>query len=163
MWQYSWFSYIEEGLQYILRLCVVFIRLFSPRPCGRVVLTTKTRFNRVEKRHKPQVPCSESRDSVGKSRQTIYRYVSLKAVWKITRIPSPGIAVERHYMLPWDHRYFLPATVLLFLEIDLFGKRAAILKVGQKWGKWPLVTMRKNWNNFLVLAGTGVIDTLLEA
>ena len=46
---------------------------------------------------------------------------------------------------------------------DLFGKRTALLKVGQKWGKWPLVIMRKNWNDFLVLAGTGVTDTSLEA
>ena len=47
--------------------------------------------------------------------------------------------------------------------IDLFGKRTAILKVGQKWGKWPLEAMRKNANIFFAMIGTELIDTLLEA
>ena len=46
---------------------------------------------------------------------------------------------------------------------DLFGKRTAILKVGQKWGKWPLEAMRKNANIFFAMIGTELIDTLLEA
>ena len=43
--------------------------------------------------------------------------------------------------------------------VDLFGRRAAILKVGQM----AISDTRKSSNDFLVLAGTEVIDILLEA